>query len=464
MKFKSLITTTVAIGILASTGANFNQGHANTSSKVPTASHQSNINKNYNILYNIDVDGTSLYKLSSFSFSKKEPRIGYSKLTQRVKEALKYYRGINENKLRSVHKATYTVHFKNGTKRVINLKSNINTADLINIYDVKTIDINVKTKDASKVKENYVPYTISVDGIINNALTNFKFSNKSKFSYDDLTLRIKEALRYDRGINENKLRNVYKATYTVYFKNGTKKVVNLNSNLYIGELINSKNIKKIDINIKTKKVIKATYVPYTIAVNGTSALTLSKLKFTGDSRVSYGDITKKVKSVLKYDRGISDIDLKLAKQATYTVYFKNGTKKVIDLKSNIYTANLFNVKDIKKIDINVKKHVKSNKKHNKVIEVKIPVTINGYESSIKSPFVFSNGNKITLNDLSIKLKSALANEAFIKSFDLNISESAKYKVYFKDGSSKYVDLKSNVQHSKVFKATDIKSINVELKF
>ncbi|HEB5873454.1 TPA: hypothetical protein RZF77_002767, partial [Staphylococcus aureus] len=48
MKFKSLITTTVAIGILASTGANFNQGHANTSSKVPTASHQSNINKNYN--------------------------------------------------------------------------------------------------------------------------------------------------------------------------------------------------------------------------------------------------------------------------------------------------------------------------------------------------------------------------------------------------------------------------------
>ncbi|TXO38271.1 MAP domain-containing protein, partial [Staphylococcus aureus] len=190
MKFKSLITTTVAIGILASTGANFNQGHANTSSKVPTASHQSNINKNYNILYNIDVDGTSLYKLSSFSFSKKEPRIGYSKLTQRVKEALKYDRGINENKLRSVHKATYTVHFKNGTKRVINLKSNINTADLINIYDVKTIDINVKTKDASKVKENYVPYTISVDGIINNALTNFKFSNKSKFSYDDLTLRI----------------------------------------------------------------------------------------------------------------------------------------------------------------------------------------------------------------------------------------------------------------------------------
>ncbi|WRM68890.1 hypothetical protein UM772_08045 [Staphylococcus aureus] len=75
MKFKSLITTTVAIGILASTGANFNQGHANTSSKVPTASHQSNINKNYNILYNIDVDGTSLYKLSSFSFSKKNQEL-----------------------------------------------------------------------------------------------------------------------------------------------------------------------------------------------------------------------------------------------------------------------------------------------------------------------------------------------------------------------------------------------------
>ncbi|CDR67426.1 MAP domain-containing protein [Staphylococcus schweitzeri] len=570
MKFKSLITTTVAIGILASSGVNLNQGHANTAYKVPTSSHHSNINDNYNIFYNIDVDGTSLYKLSSFSFSKKEPKIGYSKLTKRVKEALKHDRGINENKLSNVHKATYTVHFKNGTKRVINLKSNIFSADLINIYDIKEIDINVKTKNVIKEKVSYVPYTISVDGIINNALTDFKFSNKSKLSYDDLTQRIKETLKHDRGINENKLRNAYKATYTVYFKNGSKKVVNLNSNLYIGELINSKNIKKIDINVKNGPKAKTeSYVPYTIAVNGTSTPILSELRFTGDPRVSYLDVTKKVKSVLKHDRGvgerelkyakkakytvylkngkkqeinlnsninqlnllyvkdikkieidvktgskaeaysyvpytiavngtstpilsklkisnkqlisyqdlnkivksvlkndrgINDIELKFAKKAKYTVHFKNGKKQVVDLKSNIFTRNLFSTKDIKKIDINVKKHVESNKDHNKVTKVKFPVTINDDKSAIKSPFVFSNGNNITLNDLSIKLKSALANEEFIKSFDLNISEHAKYRVYFKDGSSEYVDLKSNAQHSKVFKATDIKRVNIELKF
>ena len=46
---------------------------------------------------------------------------------------------------------------------------------------------------------------------------------------------------------------------------------------------------------KTVSKVKAErYVPYTIAVNGASNPTLSDLKFTGDSRVSYSDITKKL--------------------------------------------------------------------------------------------------------------------------------------------------------------------------
>ena len=53
-------------------------------------------------------------------------------------------------------------------------------------------------------------------------------------------------------------------------------------------------------------------------------------------------------------RGISDLDLKFAKQAKYTVYFKNGKKQVVNLKSDIFTPNLFSAKDIKKIDIDVK--------------------------------------------------------------------------------------------------------------
>ncbi|HCT6742549.1 MAP domain-containing protein, partial [Staphylococcus aureus] len=39
-----------------------------------------------------------------------------------------------------------------------------------------------------------------------------------------------------------------------------------------------------------------------------------------------------------------------------------------------------------------------------------------------------------------------------------------YKVYFKNGSSKYVDLKTEYKDRKVFKATDIKKVDIELKF
>ncbi|WP_406874816.1 MAP domain-containing protein, partial [Staphylococcus aureus] len=54
--------------------------------------------------------------------------------------------------------------------------------------------------------------------------------------------------------------------------------------------------------------------------------------------------------------------LKFAKQAKYTVYFKNGKKQVVNLKSDIFTPNLFSAKDIKKIDIDVKQYTKSKKK------------------------------------------------------------------------------------------------------
>ncbi|MBO0927954.1 MAP domain-containing protein [Staphylococcus sp. 30400_3112M30941] len=48
--------------------------------------------------------------------------------------------------------------------------------------------------------------------------------------------------------------------------------------------------------------------------------------------------------------------------------------------------------------------------------------------------------------------------------DIGLESHAKYKVYFKDGSSKYVDLKTEYKDSKVFKTTDIKRVDIELKF
>ncbi|HDB8500475.1 TPA: MAP domain-containing protein, partial [Staphylococcus aureus] len=101
-------------------------------------------------------------------------------------------------------------------------------------------------------------------------------------------------------------------------------------------LINTSDIKAISVNVDTKKhvkdnnKVKANYqVPYTITVNGTSTNILSSLTFKKNQNISYKDLENKVKSVLKSNRGISDIDLRLSKQAKYTVHFKNGTKKVI---------------------------------------------------------------------------------------------------------------------------------------
>lgn len=170
-------------------------------------------------------------------------------------------------------------------------------------------------------------------------------------------------MKYDRGISDRELKFAKKATYTVHFKNGKKQVVDLNSNINQLNLLFVKDIKKIVVDVKTGPKAKAeSYVPYTIAVNNTSTPILSKLKLSNKQLISYKYLNDKVKSVLKSERGISDLDLQFAKQAQYTVHFKNGKKQVVNLNSNIFTPNLFSAKDIKKIDINVKQHTKSKKK------------------------------------------------------------------------------------------------------
>ncbi|HDP3065920.1 TPA: MAP domain-containing protein [Staphylococcus aureus] len=101
--------------------------------------------------------------------------------------------------------------------------------------------------------------------------------------------------------------------------------------------------------------------------------------------------------------------------------------------------------------------------------MKFPVTINKFENIVSNEFVFYNASKITINDLSIKLKSAMANDQRITKHDIGLAERAVYKVYFKNGSSKYVDLKyvdlkTEYKDERVFKATDIKKVDIELKF
>ncbi|MGK8377015.1 extracellular adherence protein Eap/Map [Staphylococcus aureus] len=418
--------------------------------------------RNYQVPYSINLNGTSTNILSNLSFSNK-PWTNYKNLTSQIKSVLKHDRGISEQDLKYAKKAYYTVYFKNGGKRVVHFNSKTYSANLVHAKDVKKIEVTVKT--ASKAKaERYVPYSIAVNGTSTPNLSDLKFTGDPRVGYKDITKKVKSVLKHDRGIGERELKYAKKATYTVHFKNGKKKVINLNSKISQLNLLYVQDIKKIDIDVKTGSKAKAdSYVPYTIAVNGTSTHILSKLKISNKQLIGYQDLNEKVKSVLKHDRGINDIELKFAKQAKYTIHFKNGKTQVVDLKSDIFTRNLFSAKDIKKIDIDVKQHTKS-KKINKSNNVKFPVTINKFENIVSNEFVFYNASKITINDLSTKLKSAMANDQGITKHDIGLAERAVYKVYFKNGSSKYVDLKTEYKDRKVFKATDIKKVDIELKF
>ncbi|EOB8021202.1 TPA: extracellular adherence protein Eap/Map [Staphylococcus aureus] len=430
---------------------------------VDTKKHIENkAKRNYQVPYSINLNGTSTNILSNLSFSNK-PWTNYKNLTSQIKSVLKHDRGISEQDLKYAKKAYYTVYFKNGGKRILQLNSKNYTANLVHAKDVKRIEITVKTGTKAKA-DRYVPYTIAVNGTSTPILSDLKFTGDPRVGYKDISKKVKSVLNHDRGIGERELKYAKKATYTVHFKNGTKKVININSNISQLNLLYVQDIKKIDIDVKTGTKAKAdSYVPYTIAVNGTSTPILSKLKISNKQLISYKYLNDKVKSVLKSERGISDLDLKFAKQAKYTVYFKNGKKQVVNLKSDIFTPNLFSAKDIKKIDIDVKQYTKS-KKINKSNNVKFPVTINKFENIVSNEFVFYNASKITINDLSIKLKSAMANDQGITKHDIGLAERAVYKVYFKNGSSKYVDLKTEYKDERVFKATDIKKVDIELKF
>ena len=88
--------------------------------------------------------------------------------------------------------------------------------------------------------------------------------------------------------------------------------------------------------------------------------------------------------------------------------------------------------------------------------MKFPVTINKFENIVSNEFVFYNASKITINDLSTKLKSAMANDQGITKHDIGLAERAVYKVYFKNGSSKYVDLKLSIKIEKYLKQLTLK--------
>ena len=275
MKFKSLITTTLALGVIASTGANFNTNEASAAAKQIDKS-SSSLHHGYSkiqIPYTITVNGTSQNILSSLTFNKNQ-QISYKDIENKVKSVLYFNRGISDIDLRLSKQAKYTVHFKNGTKRVVDLKAGIHTADLINTSDIKAISVNVDTKKQVKDKEAkanvQVPYTITVNGTSQNILSNLTFKKNQQISYKDLENNVKSVLKSNRGITDVDLRLSKQAKFTVNFKNGTKKVIDLKAGIYTANLINTGDIKNININVETKKQAKDkeakvnNQVPYSI--------------------------------------------------------------------------------------------------------------------------------------------------------------------------------------------------------
>ncbi|HCG2305936.1 TPA: extracellular adherence protein Eap/Map [Staphylococcus aureus] len=470
MKFKSLITTTLALGVLASTGANFNNNEASAAAK-PLDKSSSSLHHGYSkvhVPYAITVNGTSQNILSSLTFNKNQ-NISYKDLEDRVKSVLKSDRGISDIDLRLSKQAKYTVYFKNGTKKVIDLKAGIYTADLINTSEIKAININVDTKkqveDKKKDKANYqVPYTITVNGTSQNILSNLTFNKNQNISYKDLEDKVKSVLESNRGITDVDLRLSKQAKYTVNFKNGTKKVIDLKSGIYTANLINSSDIKSININVDTKKHIenkaKRNYqVPYSINLNGASTNILSNLSFSNKPWTNYKNLTSQIKSVLKHDRGISEQDLKYAKKAYYTVYFKNGGKRILQLNSKNYTANLVHAKDVKRIEITVKTGTKAKADR----YVPYTIAVNGTSTPILSDLKFTGDPRVGYKDISKKVKSVLKHDRGIGERELKYAKKATYTVHFKNGTKKVININSNISQLNLLYVQDIKKIDIDVK-
>ncbi|HDJ3906638.1 TPA: extracellular adherence protein Eap/Map [Staphylococcus aureus] len=470
MKFKSLITTTLALGVLASTGANFNNNEASAAAK-PLDKSSSSLHHGYSkvhVPYAITVNGTSQNILSSLTFNKNQ-NISYKDLEDRVKSVLKSDRGISDIDLRLSKQAKYTVYFKNGTKKVIDLKAGIYTADLINTSEIKAININVDTKkqveDKKKDKANYqVPYTITVNGTSQNILSNLTFNKNQNISYKDLEDKVKSVLESNGGITDVDLRLSKQAKYTVNFKNGTKKVIDLKSGIYTANLINSSDIKSININVDTKKHIenkaKRNYqVPYSINLNGTSTNILSNLSFSNKPWTNYKNLTSQIKSVLKHDRGISEQDLKYAKKAYYTVYFKNGGKRILQLNSKNYTANLVHAKDVKRIEITVKTGTKAKADR----YVPYTIAVNGTSTPILSDLKFTGDPRVGYKDISKKVKSVLKHDRGIGERELKYAKKATYTVHFKNGTKKVININSNISQLNLLYVQDIKKIDIDVK-
>ncbi|HHO6093376.1 TPA: MAP domain-containing protein [Staphylococcus aureus] len=95
-------------------------------------------------------------------------------------------------------------------------------------------------------------------------------------------------------------------------------------------------------------------VPYTISVDGITALHQTYFIFPENKNVLYQEIDSKVKNELASQRGVTTEKINNAQTATYTLTLNDGNKKVVNLKKNDDAKNSIDPSTIKQIQIVVK--------------------------------------------------------------------------------------------------------------
>ncbi|ARJ50122.1 MAP domain-containing protein [Staphylococcus lutrae] len=311
--------------------------------------------KENSVPYTATIDGATAYVQSYLKLTEKNANNFYQ-LNQNIKGVLEKEYKLGASQIEKSKAAAYTVTWKNGHKQTISLKQGAALpTQLINIFDIKRIDIDVMSKQEKQVVKS-VPYTTTIDGATSFVQSYLKLSNSNANNFYQLNQNIKAALENEYKLSASQVEKSKTAEYTVTWKNGHKQTISLKQGAILPtNVINVQDIKSIDVNVKKGKAKSAVNaVPYAVTLNGNTVFVQSYLHLSNYSASNFHQLNNEVKSVLKHGYRVTDAQIDSAKTAQYTVTWKNGQKQTISLKSDApLTANKIDIHQIKSIDINV---------------------------------------------------------------------------------------------------------------
>ncbi len=140
MKLKSFITVTLALGMIATTGATVASNEVSAAEKDNNSATQK-AKEMQNVPYTIAVDGIMAFNQSYLNLPKKS-QLSYLDLGNKVKALLYDERGVTPEKIRNAkNPAVYTITWKDSSKKEVDLKKDSYTANLFDSNSIKQIGI-----------------------------------------------------------------------------------------------------------------------------------------------------------------------------------------------------------------------------------------------------------------------------------------------------------------------------------